>query len=552
MLRDMEELLNSVVYDDIKEYLKEALNCYNAGSYRACVIMSVIAGMYDLHKKVKALANSNPTIRRLDYDIEDAIKHLRPYEKFLVEKCASEKIDMLNSNEEKAIKRCLDIRNDCAHPSNFICSAEIAREVYSTIIDFLSSKPVLLGQQSIQQIIEKLKGNSYFSIIENEEISNTVKTELKYLHIRALRPLAQKLTKIILDESFDTNTHRINIIAFLAYMSNIPNINYNESIGSIICKDDCNDNYLQMLNFNPCIVDNLEDVNIKRTLSKLSKIIQNESNYENMISEVISHCYIYKKDFQELIGNLLCENPINISVVKHNILKGIFNNQQVCDHDKDYLKGLFTSNYLQMNQVYSFPLKSYFYDILSLCNINESKCKFYFDISKDLRDSDYTIANHAIKAFEKIPNELFDMLDKKDISYIVYSILKGRANNTFDIMSYTDDLSTKYIFTKYFDLILDTFNIVDLKLFLSFKLDMKGMSPLISTMLTLRPTFVDTIYNLIYDYYNQCGKDEDSEVFILYILSLTILSVLKKDIINTIQINKFEDLKILLNDLDSQ
>ena len=50
--------------------MREALNCYNSGSYKACVVMSVIAGIYDLHKKVKAQANSNHKFRQLDMEVE--------------------------------------------------------------------------------------------------------------------------------------------------------------------------------------------------------------------------------------------------------------------------------------------------------------------------------------------------------------------------------------------------------------------------------------------------------------------------------------------------
>lgn len=70
MLRDMEELLNLVSDLEIKDYIKEALNCYNSGSYKACVVMSVIAGIYDLHKKVKELANSSEACKELDDEID--------------------------------------------------------------------------------------------------------------------------------------------------------------------------------------------------------------------------------------------------------------------------------------------------------------------------------------------------------------------------------------------------------------------------------------------------------------------------------------------------
>ena len=56
MIRDMELLLNTVYDDEIKSYLREALNCYSAEAYRACVIMSIIGGIHDLHNKLKILA----------------------------------------------------------------------------------------------------------------------------------------------------------------------------------------------------------------------------------------------------------------------------------------------------------------------------------------------------------------------------------------------------------------------------------------------------------------------------------------------------------------
>lgn len=66
MIRDMELLLNTVYDDEIKSYLREALNCYSAEAYRACVIMSIIGGIHDLHNKLKILAPSNHDISDLE------------------------------------------------------------------------------------------------------------------------------------------------------------------------------------------------------------------------------------------------------------------------------------------------------------------------------------------------------------------------------------------------------------------------------------------------------------------------------------------------------
>ena len=57
MIRDMELLLNKVYDDGIKSYLHEALNCYSIEAYRACVIISIIGGIHDLHNKLKGLAS---------------------------------------------------------------------------------------------------------------------------------------------------------------------------------------------------------------------------------------------------------------------------------------------------------------------------------------------------------------------------------------------------------------------------------------------------------------------------------------------------------------
>lgn len=138
MIRDMELLLNTVYDDEIKSYLREALNCYSAEAYRACVIMSIIGGIHDLHNKLKILAPSNHDIADLEKKVSDSKEKLNPYERLLVDGCARSDIDLLTPSEAKEINRCFDIRNDCAHPSDYNCTAETARYVYSTIIDILT------------------------------------------------------------------------------------------------------------------------------------------------------------------------------------------------------------------------------------------------------------------------------------------------------------------------------------------------------------------------------------------------------------------------------
>lgn len=110
MIRDMELLLNTVYDDEIKSYLREALNCYSAEAYRACVIMSIIGGIHDLHNKLKILAPSNHDIADLEKKVSNSKEKLNPYERLLVDGCARSDIDLLTQSEAKEINRCFDIR----------------------------------------------------------------------------------------------------------------------------------------------------------------------------------------------------------------------------------------------------------------------------------------------------------------------------------------------------------------------------------------------------------------------------------------------------------
>lgn len=140
MLRDMEELLNRIRDYEIKEYMKEALLCYNNKSYKACIILSMSAAMYDLHKKIKSLAPMIKECRELDDDINKIKENLKPYEKTMIERCASSNIGILSFTEGVILQNYREYRNLCAHPSGHKSSPEEARSVFSGVIDILLSK----------------------------------------------------------------------------------------------------------------------------------------------------------------------------------------------------------------------------------------------------------------------------------------------------------------------------------------------------------------------------------------------------------------------------
>jgi hypothetical protein len=320
MLRDMEELLNSVIDAEIKDYMREALNCYNSRSYKASVIMSVIAGTYDLHKKVKSLASSDPKFRELDEIIEKKIKELEPYEKYLIEKCGTNDIDMLNSNESKELIRCLSIRNDCAHPSNFICSAEKARDIFSSIIDIICSKPVLYGCNKLIKLIEELKDSTFFTVYTHDKVKEIVKSNIDKFQSKAKVPLLKGLANTIIQTDHDIQ--RKNAIYFLALSEKCMD-DYSEQYLKEFLKDE-NEKYLvQLLGINPNILNYFEDIDIERIIHRFKNSLSASqiNNLKDWIKVILSEKIIKDDYFYGVIDSLFNEEN-NYSIVLE-ILKGI-------------------------------------------------------------------------------------------------------------------------------------------------------------------------------------------------------------------------------------
>ena len=288
MLRDMEEMLNLVLDDDVKEYLKEALRCYVSGSYRASVIMSVIAGSYDLHKKVKSLAGSNKIFRELDDEIEKRKAKLEVYEKYLMEQCATEEIDMLNNNELKELLRCLDTRNDCAHPSNFLCSAEKARDIYASIIDILASKPVLFGCKHMKNVIDEMEEKTFFPVIDSVKMVIIVENKLNSFHKKAIEPLIKTIIDTI--KNSKSPIQKNNAMRFLALSTSFFNEDYEKNVVEFVEKDQYEGELLELLSININILKYLSDVNIEKIICKLETNLKSSeiSNLDRWIKIILS------------------------------------------------------------------------------------------------------------------------------------------------------------------------------------------------------------------------------------------------------------------------
>ncbi|WP_312355621.1 hypothetical protein [Aminipila sp.] len=434
MLRDMEELLNSVYDDDVRAYLKEALKCYMSGSYRACVIMSVIAGGYDLHKKVKSLAGSNNRFKELDDEIEKKKSALEVYEKYLVEQCATEEIDMLNNNELKELQRCLDTRNDCAHPSNFICSPEKARDVYSSIIDILAAKPVLFGCKHMKNVIDEMEEKTFFPVIDSNKMKVIVEDKLGQFQKKAIEPLLKSIGNTI--KNTKSTVQKDNAMRFLALSTDFISERYENFITDFIEKDQYEGELLRLLDINIDILIYLSDINIEKIICKLeTNLTASEiSNIEVWIKIILSDKLQDEKFIGSVAKNITSFKDKSLftdspnSDVRFQLVYSILQNEKCLEKFRNMIRN---GCYKQFNLAHFEEF--YLQNILIQLDDNILYETWLKAINCYINSSNFNYGNRAVNVFTSIAKEYW--IDKVSlelkISLVMNILRQGKKDSNY-------------------------------------------------------------------------------------------------------------------------
>lgn len=466
MLRDMEELLNSVFDIEIKDYMREALNCYNSGSYKACVVMSVIAGIYDLHKKVKAQANSNHKFRQLDMEVEKKKSELKPYERYLIEQCGTNDIDMLNSNEVKELIRCFETRNDCAHPSNFICSAEKARDIFSSIIDIICSKPVLFGCNSIDKIISDLEGEIFFPNLENEKVKDIVQSNIDKFHSKAIEPLLKKIGNTIINTN--DNTQRENAIYFLALSEKCID-NYNEDYLKEFLKDRNEIYLLRLLGINSDILNCFTDIEIERLMQRFKNCLKTMqiNNLDDWIKVLLSKRIIENNYFYTTLDNLF-NNENNISTILDVLIKTLDSDENIKDLKTFILTELRDNYNLIFDEIIS---NKNLIKFIKIMDDNEVYKQWLSYIVENLKGTTIFYKQNAIldNLFNDIPEELWINKVPKNIKImfvkVILNLTRPQFSSPYSAKNLMKDFENKYpsLIDEFLEQLIKSNDITDLE-----------------------------------------------------------------------------------------
>ncbi|WP_455153725.1 hypothetical protein [Veillonella parvula] len=177
-MRSLEELYLQCRNKSSKVHILEAINCYKGGAYRACIVATWIALVYDFIEKLNELAlTKDREAIQLQKDIENNrisnnIDYFLKFERELLKRM-SEKFELLSPVECKILERLSEDRNLCAHPSMvaentaFKATAELARYHIINVIEFVLSRPPVQGKAALDSIFEKVN-SSYFPSNQDE------------------------------------------------------------------------------------------------------------------------------------------------------------------------------------------------------------------------------------------------------------------------------------------------------------------------------------------------------------------------------------------------
>lgn len=209
-LADLDELLLRCRDEQAKTYIAEAIACYRAGAFRACIVTTWIAVVFDIIHKLRELELSEDKQAREKLQKLEEIQRRNDvrasleFEREVLE-LARDTFEFLSALEYDDLKRLFDDRNRCAHPSMqsghepYQPPGELARYHLRNAVFYLLQRPPVQGKAALERIWAEI-GSEYFP----REIGKAIEHFKHSPLVRAREPLIRDvivgLTKSLLRE----------------------------------------------------------------------------------------------------------------------------------------------------------------------------------------------------------------------------------------------------------------------------------------------------------------------------------------------------------------
>jgi hypothetical protein len=186
-LSDLDELVISCRSEEARSYVSEAVACYKAGAFKACIVATWIAVVYDLLAKIRELALGGDAeaqqitdeVTALQHRVglgdQAAIRRILEIERDVV-KTANEKFGFFEEQQIIELRRIQDDRNRCGHPTYqgmdqpYSPTPELARAHLVHAVRHVLAIPPVQGKAATSHIVRLVESNFFPTNIEQAKV----------------------------------------------------------------------------------------------------------------------------------------------------------------------------------------------------------------------------------------------------------------------------------------------------------------------------------------------------------------------------------------------
>lgn len=393
-LTDMEELLATVLSNTVRDYMREAMNCYMSGAYRGCIVLSYIALFDDLLAKLAELSKVNSKAKTIYKASIKKMNDQEVFESYLIDQLSSN--NLLSGLDSSFLNTLRTLRNKSAHPSGHKPSPEEARFVFFEVIDRFLSKPILTTTQLVDELIERLRNKNFFPTSQIDDIQDVVEEEVKNLHEEAYPQLIHKLTDNFISSDSDISK---NAGFFLTGLASLDQYKINSLLQKKVIQPKSDDSEYSIL--------------ILRLITSNSKLFiglskASVTRFKNIISDRI-------ENVKASVNDTRFSHPVAVFTS----LIDALSEKELTDTFSDELSELFKRN------AYS----NYLID--ALVGLPIIKEQYIEEIKKKAGSSSFDRANHFADSIEDIDKYLAKVTSNKDAFEIIVAVIKAAEWGAF-------------------------------------------------------------------------------------------------------------------------
>jgi len=171
---DLDELVLQCRSESARHHIREAVLCYRAGAFRAAIVSTWVAVVYDFVDKFRELALDGDAqaaalvakfeaIHKAD-DVQQALE----FERTLLTVC-KDTFELLTPQEYVDLERLQKDRNRCAHPNLvrpgeiYLPTPELARAHLRNTVEHVLQRPPKVGKAAAQQLFKEVQ-SEYFPV----------------------------------------------------------------------------------------------------------------------------------------------------------------------------------------------------------------------------------------------------------------------------------------------------------------------------------------------------------------------------------------------------